>query len=335
MKKALKISALTVGIILAVLVVGFVSLYAATNGEYAVPATVADDSSLPRLELNGYTFHAETFGDPANPTVIVLHGGPGGDYQSLLSLQALADEYFVVFYDQRGSGLSERVPADEVTYQITLQDLDNIVDHFGEGEPVHLVGHSWGGILASAYLGYAPEKVDSAVLAEPGFLDAAGFAAWQETYNRFMSGPSYLWLALRSGFEAQRVTGPDAYASEDYLVGVPILHAFTNHPDNPYHCPGKAFDAPMTRWGTTAANAIQSSADEDDLNAISAHAADYTGPVLFLAGECNTWIGEPLQAQHAALYPNAELTVIADAGHAMFWDNPSASLAAVRSFLGD
>ena len=38
------------------------------------------------------------------------------------------------------------------------------------GQKVNLVGHSWGAMLASAYLGQYPEKVDHAVLAEPGFL---------------------------------------------------------------------------------------------------------------------------------------------------------------------
>ena len=43
--------------------------------------------------IDGYAFHAETFGGPANPPVLVVHGGPGGDYRLLLGLQALADQY--------------------------------------------------------------------------------------------------------------------------------------------------------------------------------------------------------------------------------------------------
>ena len=116
---------------------------------------------------------------PGRSVIIVLHGGPGGDYRSLMGLQVLADEYFVVFYDQRGSGLSERVPAEEFSFQVMLKDLDSIVDLYGKGEPVHLVGHSWGGMLASGYLGYAPDKVDKAVMAEPGFLNVQEAADWR------------------------------------------------------------------------------------------------------------------------------------------------------------
>src|SRR5512136_884625 len=91
----------------------FLLLYLLTGGEYTVPGTVADDPSLPRVTINRRLFHAETFGDPARRAVIVVHGGPGWDYRSLLPLKALADDYYVVFYDQQGAGLSPRVASRE------------------------------------------------------------------------------------------------------------------------------------------------------------------------------------------------------------------------------
>src|SRR5687767_1729721 len=77
----------------------------------SVQPTLQRDPSLPRVELNGYAFHSEHFGAPGKPVLIVLHGGPGADYRYLLGVKALADDYQVVFYDQRGTGLSPRVPA--------------------------------------------------------------------------------------------------------------------------------------------------------------------------------------------------------------------------------
>src|SRR5512147_2073700 len=80
-----------------------------------VPRTVAEDATLPAIEMNGSRFHAERFGNPANPVIVFLHGGPGGDYRSMLRLaeryngSSLADDYFLVYWDQRGAGLSERV----------------------------------------------------------------------------------------------------------------------------------------------------------------------------------------------------------------------------------
>src|SRR5690606_2672532 len=51
-----------------------------------VPATVAENAALPAISMNGALFHVETFGDPSNPVIVFLHGGPGGDYRSMLRL---------------------------------------------------------------------------------------------------------------------------------------------------------------------------------------------------------------------------------------------------------
>jgi proline iminopeptidase len=106
------------------LIVIFVLFYLFTMGEYSVADTVAQDPDLPRLSIAGVTYHGQTFGNPDDPVVITVHGGPGGDYLSILSLQALSDRYFVVFYDQRGSGLSPRIDPEEITFASTLADLD-------------------------------------------------------------------------------------------------------------------------------------------------------------------------------------------------------------------
>src|SRR5262245_60229513 len=86
-----------------------------------VPRTAAEDLSLPAIELNGSRFHAQAFGNPANPVIVFLHGGPGGDYRSLLKLgerfngYSLADDYYLVFWDQRGAGLSKRESKESIS----------------------------------------------------------------------------------------------------------------------------------------------------------------------------------------------------------------------------
>jgi proline iminopeptidase len=113
-----------------------------------VPPTVAEDATLPAIEMNGSRFHLETFGNPANPVIMFLHGGPGSDYRSLLRLAerhngySLADEYFLVYWDQRGTGLSKRHDKDVLTIATYTNDLDSLVNRYSPGKPVLLIGES-------------------------------------------------------------------------------------------------------------------------------------------------------------------------------------------------
>lgn len=318
-------SLVLLGAVLAIAGVAVGTLYVWTRGDYHVLPTVADDPSLPSLEIDGYRFHAETHGDPSNQTVIVLHGGPGADYRSLLGLRDLADTRHLVFYDHRGAGLSERVPAEEITADAMLDDLDRIAARFSPDDPVVLIGHSWGATLAVGYIRHRPDRVAAAVLAEPGYLTETGFTAWKERYDGLMKGWGITRLMIRAGFEAQHVTGPDGHAADDYLVGQRIIPAFLNHPDNPYHRLGDRYTAPSWRFGKAASDALTGE--------VFGESTDFDGPLLFVAGAENTWIGEPLQARHVDAYPSAELVVVPDAGHDMVWDNPSHTVAVIRDFL--
>ena len=130
----------TTGLLIGIVILACIGLFISTAGEYSVPDTVATDPTISHIEIDGVVFHAETFGDPQNPVVIVLHGGPGGDYGYLLNLHQLENDYFVVFYDQRGAGLSPRVDASELSLQSSIDDLHRIVTYYGQGDPVRLVG---------------------------------------------------------------------------------------------------------------------------------------------------------------------------------------------------
>ena len=105
-------------VVLLVVVVVVLSLVVSSCGvSYTVVKTAEHNPSLPYFVLDGVVLHGETFGNPENLTIIVVHGGPGWDYRSLLPLKALSDEYFVVFYYQRRTGLSPRVDDDELTFE--------------------------------------------------------------------------------------------------------------------------------------------------------------------------------------------------------------------------
>ncbi len=318
--------------VLACLILLVILMFLGTRGDYPVARLVTDDPSLPSETVAGVQLHMRIAEGPQRArTVIVLHGGPGGDFRSLKALDALSDRYQVVFYDQRGAGLSERVSADLLTLDGHLAELEAVIDLTSPDQAPILIGHSWGAMLAAAFLGQNPDAIESAVLIEPGYLDAAGKAAWDAESARFMSGPRYVWQAVTSGFRAAHVTPSDAAAADDFLIGH-MVGVFTNHPDNPYHCLG-GYTAPNWRFGALSSSTWRD-APATDVDRLGSHVVEFQGPVLLMAGACNDWLG-PRQRQHLSRFANAALVTIPNAGHDVLWDNPEAALGVIRSFLNE
>jgi len=173
------------GILTAACIALVLTMYFATRGTYEVASLVTEDDSLPSVIVDGIELHMRQVDGPADaPTIIVLHGGPGGDFRSLLALNALSETHNVVFYDQRGAGLSQRVPAEQLMLDDYMTELDDVKQLVSPNAPITLVGHSWGAMLATAYLGARADHVQAAVLIEPGYLDSAGKSAWDEVASR-------------------------------------------------------------------------------------------------------------------------------------------------------
>ena len=322
-KKLLIVLGGAVALLVLLLVAGFV----ATSGDYTIPATAADDPSVSIVALNGGVFHAETFGDPEDPVVIVVHGGPGADYRSLLDLRALSDAYYVVFYDQRGTGLSPRVEdPTELTYESSIDDLDAFVGHFGQGRPVNLIGHSFGGAIVTTFAGRYPEKVDGLVLIEPGPM----------TQEMAAIGPNFTGtpvVTLVTGlFESFHIQDPpDDKAAFDHVTGKIMIAA------NPGYWCGETPPPSVEGWRFSYdayQNIAASVFDEDGNQIIAIDGIDrFEEEVLFMVGSCNTVIGEAFQRKQMAYFQNARLVVIEGVGHELVAEEPQESISAVRAYL--
>jgi pimeloyl-ACP methyl ester carboxylesterase len=112
---------------------------------------VADDAPPPAERTvagDGVDLHVRTWGDPAQPTVVLVHGFPDTSAVWTPVAEALADHgHHVVAYDARGAGASG-APAAPAGYAIDhlVGDLAAVVDATSPDRPVHLVGHDWGSI---------------------------------------------------------------------------------------------------------------------------------------------------------------------------------------------
>lgn len=301
-----------------------------------VPKTVAHDGSLPFIELGDYRFHIRTFGDPGAPPLIVIHGGPGGDMHYLLPMRALARHFFVVFYDQRGTGLSPRVPKDQLTLEQSLQDLHAIISHFGKDRPVRLLGHSWGAMLVIGFLGRHPELVSHAVAVEPGILtpdSAREFVCGMKASQSIFDVLPMVKYMLKALFVPSR----DGHERFDYVMTQMMNHS---KPGAPYQCEGQAMPSDaFLRAGFTSFNAMLKPVFNNPSRfhwALVDGIQCYKGRLLMLSSECS-FIGYRYQEKfHLPLLPNQTVHVEGKGmGHNMLTLNWEWSASIVNDFLND
>jgi pimeloyl-ACP methyl ester carboxylesterase len=118
------------------------------------------------LAVGGHTFRARTAGPADGPVVLLLHGFPQTSRCWTAQLAALAEVgYRAVAVDQRGYSPGAR-PDDPAAYAMPhlVDDVLGIVEALG-GDPVHLVGHDFGGSVAWTVAGHHPDRVRTLTVA--------------------------------------------------------------------------------------------------------------------------------------------------------------------------
>ena len=120
---------------------------------------------LTSLVVNSQTIYSKAFGDSTHKALIFLHGGPG--YNSvgfeITTAQKLSENgFYVITYDRRGEGRSIDKNA-RFTFSETFDDLNSIFDTY-KLKSATLIGHSFGGIIATIYAEKYPNKTKSIVL---------------------------------------------------------------------------------------------------------------------------------------------------------------------------
>ncbi|MEM8487335.1 MAG: alpha/beta hydrolase [Bacteroidota bacterium] len=285
--------------------------------------------------------------DSAKSPVIYLHGGPGGYVHSSIvhTLGALtALGYPVYFYDQRGSGRSDRLEKfSDVSFEKHLSDLHEIItQHIGAEQSI-LMGQSFGTNIIAHYASRHPGRVEKMILSSPGTL----------------SPPRMI---------------DSRYARLDSLYPTPDSLAFIA-PDNPFKESNRAVLKPKAIVATTGAllfdakfvsdkqmdrilNGMASkftkgmvcdvenvlpeegggglyaylATNNDDVPDPRGAMATINSPVLVLQGQCD-YVGFARAYEYVDLFPNASYAFIENAGHEIWWEEKEVYLSRISDFL--
>lgn len=319
-----------------------------------VHMTTDQDPRLPSLVVNGVPLHLETFGDLSNPVMVFLHGGPGSDYRSMISeapgnfagkypeerqdsglgLSALQDDYFLIFYDRRGSGLSPRFEPGGVVFDDQVNDLEAIIQHFlaeknatyqTSESQVYLFGWSFGGYLATAFTNEHPELIKDLIIYEP------------RPFNQEV-------------FDLMTVTSPFRQLTEDYVDGVFTASTYairTDHETADYQwmigATGDFFPEfhnpevmPLWRSGFVVNQEIEAELTREDRDIVS-NLGDFQGNTLYLFGEFTSRdaVKAGFFEKVSGYFPSITLTEIKGTGHYGPWEESDQVVPAIRAFLAE
>jgi len=295
----------------------------------ALSAASDESTSAPHegfIEVPGGPVWYRLTGDGPGVPLLALHGGPGGTSCGFLALEALGGERPVARYDQLGTGRSGR-PQDFSLWTVErfVEELHTVRRQLGL-QRLHLLGHSWGGALAAAYvLAKGTDGIVSLTLSSP----LLSTAQWIADANLLRSQLPEDVQRVLDEHEAAGTTDSEAYRQATEFFYERHVYAGKQPPD-----PEGCQDAPWNpviyeyMWGPTEFHATGTLVEFD----VTARLHEIDVPVLFLAGEYDEARPETV-AGFRDLVPDARLEVIEGAAHATLTRKPDEYRRLLEAFL--
>jgi pimeloyl-ACP methyl ester carboxylesterase len=236
-------------------------------------------------------------GSGASAPLLLVHGFTGSALDWADVQPALARDRRVVAYTHRGHAGSPHTPP--YTFDALVDDLASVIDDL-DLSPVHLLGHSMGGVVALRLALGNPAKIRSLVLMDT-FAEPAGGLP-----TEMMDA---LFARVRAEGMAPMVEMARSFVRPEVLARTEATLRATD-PD--------AFVA----FGL----------ELRDYPSLVDRLGELAMPVTVMVGANDTNLVQPARVM-AERIPGAVLEVIADAGHSPQDDQPEAWLRVVRDHL--
>ena len=266
-------------------------------------------------------YHLNGSGNP----LICLPGGPIQDSAYLGDLGGLSEHRQLVLLDTRGTGESAN-PTDAGSYRCDrlVDDVEALRLHLGL-ESIDLLAHSAGANLATLYAARFPDRVGRLVLVTPSTM-AVGIAVTGEDRLALAKQRSTeSWYPAASAALESIVAGNGGDA--DWAAVDPFFYGRWDAAAKAHHSAQDGHRNPDGASVFAADGAFDPDATRSAL-------AEFTSPVLVIAGEVDLNSVPTGVAQFAELFPNAELVIQPGAGHFPWVDDSARFVAASAAFLG-
>lgn len=281
------------------------------------------------VDVEGGKIWYKIIGEGKGIPLLILHGGPGSRSCSMIpGYSLLGKDRPVIFYDQLGSGNSDR-PTDTTLWRTDrfVDEIDHLRNKLKLKE-LHILGHSCGSTFLIEYMiSKKPKGVKSIIFSSPmlstrDWMEDANYLlsqmpeAIQDTINKYEAIKNYtapVYLAATDSFYARHLTLKSwPYISNTECENVPEFNQQVYN----------------YMWGPTEFKATGTLIDFDrtpDLNTIEE-------PILFVTGDNDEARPETMY-KYQKMAKNADLEIIENAAHMTMIDQPQKVADAINRFL--
>lgn len=250
--------------------------------------------------------------------VVLLHASGSSHRQFRSAIDAMSDRYALFAFDlpgypgavERGAGRDDENDLSQVAEPLLAQIIQL-------GEPVHLVGHSFGGAVALKLATMRPDLVKSLTLFEPA------------AFHLLRSGSANERKAWEA-FERLGTRVDDSLAQGDAELGLRQFVEFWNGPEAWSAMPESArqrLSALMPVVADDFARIFAEQADADSLAALDM-------PTLVMSGLDSPALGQVVAAKVAASLGNARHAMLPGLGHMAPVTDPDWVLPRIADHIG-
>ena len=276
------------------------------------------------LAVPGGSIWYKVSGSGKGTPVVLLHGGPGFSSFYLKPLEDIGNDRQVVRYDQLGGGKSDKITDTTMfTIQHFVRELDSLRVFLGV-EKWHVLGHSWGTILAVEYYKVHPERVATLTLASA----ALDIPAWEKNARQLVATLSdSSQRAISKAVRVKKYDDPLYQNAMNEFYGKYVWR----HP----------VEADLDSLMATANEVIYNYMQGPSEFIITGTLGNYDAtaslkhirvPVLYTVGEFDE-ANPDIVRRFAALTPDAKVVVLNGSGHVTTWDARDENVKVVRDFL--
>jgi proline iminopeptidase len=277
-----------------------------------------------RLAVHGGNIWYKISGTSKGIPVVLLHGGPGFSSYYLKPFEDLGNDRQVIRYDQLGGGKSDKITDTTMfTIEHFVRELDSLRSYLGV-DKWHMLGHSWGTILAVEYYKVHRERVASLTLCSA----ALDIPAWENNARQLVTTLSKSAQRAIKAAEKSKNYNDSSYQNAmnefygKYVWRHPVM---------------VDLDSMMSTINEGIYNYMQGPSEFTITGTLKNYDVtlfleQINVPVLYTVGEFDE--ANPQIIQHfASLTHGAKMIVLKGSAHCTPWDAREENVRVVREFL--